>query len=213
MNEPELSTDPLTAADREALLVIAANTIARALLTGARRIPEVGELTPRLRQPGASFVTLRRDSMLLGCIGALEPYQPIGLDVAEHALAAAFDDPRVPPIESEDFEQMTVEISVLGALHELSVVDHEELAGALRMGKDGLLVVAPGHRATFLPSVWESVSDVDEFLAMLWRKAGLWPREWPTSIRVFSYEVDEFADPGPRSLTLTLPATPEPSSR
>jgi uncharacterized protein len=199
MNEAGPSTDPLTAADREALLRIAESAIARALSTGTRRLPDVDDLSPRLRQPGATFVTLRRDSMLLGCIGTLEPYQPVGIDVAEHALAAAFDDPRVPPIEADDYTAMTVEVSVLGALHELRVSNHRQLAESLRTGKDGLLVVAPGHRATFLPSVWESVSDVDEFLAMLWRKAGLWPREWPTGIRVFMYEVDEFADPGPRS--------------
>lgn len=200
MTEPEPSTDPLTSTDREALLTIAESAIARALVSGTRRLPDVDDLPARLRQPGATFVTLRRDGMLLGCIGALEPYQPVGLDVAEHALAAAFDDPRVPPIEIDDYTVMTVEVSVLGALHELRVADHQQLADSLRTEKDGLLVVAPGHRATFLPSVWESVSDVDEFLAMLWRKAGLWPREWPTGIRVFVYEVDEFADPGPRPL-------------
>jgi uncharacterized protein len=200
MTERLSSTDPLTAADRAAMLDVAQAAIGRALVTGIRRLPDVDDLPPRLRQPGATFVTLRRDGMLLGCIGALEPYQSVGLDVAEHALAAAFDDPRVPPIEAEDFVAMTIEVSVLGALHELAVHDHQELAESLRVGKDGLLVVAPGHRATFLPSVWESVTDIDEFLAMLWRKAGLWPREWPTGIRVFLYEVDEFADEGPRVL-------------
>jgi AmmeMemoRadiSam system protein A len=200
MTERMPTTDPLTAADREAMLAIASDTIGRALVTGVRRLPDVDDLTARLRQPGATFVTLRRDGMLLGCIGALEPYQPVGIDVAEHALAAAFDDPRVPPIEAEDFFAMTIEVSVLGALHEVDVVDHQQLAESLRVGKDGLLVVAPGHRATFLPSVWESVGDVDEFLAMLWRKAGLWPREWPKGIRVFLYEVDEFAAEGPRGL-------------
>jgi uncharacterized protein len=199
MIERPPATDPLTAADREDLLTIAQDTIGHALATGVRRLPDPSDLPPRLLQQGATFVTLRRDGMLLGCIGALEPYQPVGVDVAEHALAAAFDDPRVPPIESEDFVAMTIEVSVLGTLQQLAVHDHQELAEALRVGKDGLLVVAPGHRATFLPSVWESVGDVDEFLAMLWRKAGLWPREWPKGIRVFNYEVDEFAADGPRA--------------
>jgi AmmeMemoRadiSam system protein A len=199
MTERMPATDPLTAADREAMLTLARDTIGHALATGARRLPDPDDLPTRLRQPGATFVTLRRDGMLLGCIGALEPYQAVGVDVAEHALAAAFDDPRVPPIEAEDFVAMTIEVSVLGALQELAVHDHQQLTESLRVGKDGLLVVAPGHRATFLPSVWESVSDVDEFLAMLWRKAGLWPREWPKGIRVFHYEVDEFAADGPRA--------------
>ena len=209
MTVPQRTTEPLAQADRSALLDVAEVAIARALLTGTRRLPELDELPPRLRQPGASFVTLRRDGMLLGCIGALEPYQAVGVDVAEHALAAAFDDPRVPPIDGDDYEQMTVEVSVLGALQELSVGSHQQLAEWLRPGKDGLLVVAPGHRATFLPSVWESVGAVDEFLAMLWRKAGLWPGEWPVGIRVFSYEVDEFGDPGPRRLL--PPPDPNPT--
>jgi AmmeMemoRadiSam system protein A len=192
---------PLTAAEQELLLDAALAGIAEVLRT--RRRPEVDPagLPQRLREPGASFVTLRRGDRLLGCIGALEPYQPLGVDVVEHAVAAAFGDPRFPGIDVDDFEQMSVEISVLGPQVPLPATSHEALRRALRPGVDGLVVSAPGHRATFLPSVWQHVRDVDDFCALLWRKAGLAPGEWPAGIRLSTYHVQEFERPGPRMLS------------
>src|SRR5262245_38764433 len=76
---------------------IALAAIAHPLRTGERRLPDVAELPNALVAEGASFVTLERDGDLLGCIGALEPKEPLGIDVARHGLGAAFDDPRLPP--------------------------------------------------------------------------------------------------------------------
>jgi len=117
------------------------------------------------------------------------------------ALAAAFADPRFPGIGVDDFEQMDVEISVLGPLVPLDVGAHRELRDLLRPGVDGLVVAAPGHRATFLPSVWSHVRDVDDFCALLWRKAGLRPGSWPPGLALSRYRVDEFGQPGPRPFT------------
>lgn len=199
--DPALRLVPvLGASEHDALLDVAETAIAGALRTGRRRLPDVESLPDRLREPGASFVTLRRNGRLLGCIGALEPYQPLGLDVAEHALAAAFADPRFGPIGVDDFEQMTVGVSVLGPHRPLDVTGPAALREGLEPGVDGLIVASPGHRATFLPSVWGQVRDVDDFCALLWRKAGLRPGEWPPGLRLETYQVDEFERCGPRRL-------------
>lgn len=186
--------------ERSTLLDIAESAIARALRTGRRVLPDDASLPERLREIGASFVTLRRQGRLLGCIGTLEPYQAIGVDVAEHALAAAFADPRFPPIDVEDYERMSIDVSVLGPHQPLEVPDLAALRRSLRSGVDGLVVSSPGHRATFLPAVWSGVRDADDFCALLWRKAGLVPGEWPSGIRLATYEVDAFERSGPRQL-------------
>jgi hypothetical protein len=49
-----------------------------------------------LQEPGASFVTLTRQGELRGCIGTLEAHRPLGVDVRENAVAAAFRDPLMP---------------------------------------------------------------------------------------------------------------------
>jgi uncharacterized protein len=192
---------PLTEAEQGLLLDAAVAAIAEVLRERSRPAVDPAGFPQRLREPGASFVTLRREERLLGCIGALEPYQPLGVDVVEHAVAAAFADPRFPGIDVDDFEHMSVEISVLGPQVPLPAATYEGLRRAVRPGVDGLVVSSPGHRATFLPSVWQHVRDVDDFCALLWRKAGLVPGEWPAGIRLSTYRVQEFEQPGPRAFS------------
>lgn len=146
-----------------------------------------------LQAPGASFVTLRRRGQLLGCIGALQPYQPLGQDIADHAIAAAFDDPRFPPLS--DLTAVDVEISVLGPLHEFPAASYEDVVA--RLPRVGAVVEAHGRRGTFLPAVWEQLPTSEEFVAGLWRKAGLRPGTWPATL--LTYEVEEFGRPAGRS--------------
>jgi AmmeMemoRadiSam system protein A len=198
----------LNVAHRRALLDIALAAIAHTLLTGRRRLPAEAELPAWAAVPTATFVSLHRSGRLLGCMGALEPHQPLGRDVAEHALNAAFDDPRLPPVDGTDFDAMALEVSVLGPLHPLAVSRDgtagvsslRELAVTLRPGVDGLLVRSAGRRATFLPAVWRSVAGADDFLALLWRKAALPAGAWPADLQLWTYPVTACEDPGPRDL-------------
>ncbi len=177
---------------------IAVDAIRVALCDGVRTTPDLDALPAPLRDAGASFVTLERDQLLLGCVGTLEARRPLALDVAEHACAAAFDDPRMPPVTLGDFATMSVKVSVLSPLHALPVRSYDELRTALQPAIDGLVVETPRHRATFLPSVWSKVDDVDQFLDALWLKAGLRPRSWPHRISLSRYATTEYRDPGPR---------------
>ncbi len=151
-----------------------------------------------LDAPGASFVTLRDGDRLLGCIGSLEPRRALLADVVDNALGAAFRDPRLPPLTAAEFARMRVHISVLTPAVPLPATSLEDLRARLRPGTDGLVVSSGRHRATFLPSVWEQLPDPDEFLAHLWRKAGLRPDAWPAGIMIERYATFEFGDDGPR---------------
>lgn len=169
---------------REEMLDIAIDTIADALANGRLHFPT--QLPDYLQEHGCSFVTLRRDGALLGCIGSLEPYQPLGQDIAEHAYAAAFEDPRFPPLA--DLTGVHVEISVLGSLQEFPAQSYEDVVS--RLPRTGAVVEAMGRRGTFLPAVWEQLSEPKEFVASLWRKASLVPGTWPA--QVWTYDVEEF---------------------
>jgi AmmeMemoRadiSam system protein A len=160
-----------------------------------RWLPGLDELRGVLRDHGACFVTLRTDGRLQGCIGSLVAHRPLGLDVAANAAAAAFDDPRLPALTPADVPTTEVHVSILGAMHPVPAPDLRALRAGLRPGVDGLVVEAAGRRATFLPSVWAQVTDVDEFLDALWRKAGLAPGSWLDGITLQTYEVHEFAGP------------------
>jgi AmmeMemoRadiSam system protein A len=191
--------EELAAEQRGTLLAVAADAIAAVLRRRSTPVIEVERYDARLRDFGATFVTLERDASLLGCIGTLEPLRPLVADVAHNAVAAAFADPRLPPVGHDDYEVMSIEISLLSGLEEMRVSSFDALARDLRVGTDGLVVDAPRGRATYLPAVWRHFGDdVDAFLASLWQKAGLPPRAWCEQTRCSRYTAEKLVDPGPR---------------
>jgi AmmeMemoRadiSam system protein A len=115
-------------------------------------------------------------------------------DVAANAAGAAFADPRLPAVTRDDFAEMSVKVSVLGPLERLAVGSIDELRSVLHVGTDGLLIIDGRRRATFLPSVWDQAPTVDNFLALLWDKAGLRRAQWPRRLDLYRYETQEFGD-------------------
>jgi AmmeMemoRadiSam system protein B/AmmeMemoRadiSam system protein A len=126
-----------------------------------------------LRRRQASFVTLTREGALRGCIGSLQPYRPLFDDVAANARAAAFSDPRFPKLTADEFSHVDVEVSLLAVPRRLVFADHAELIAQLMPGEDGIVLECEGRRSTFLPQVWGSIPDPEQFIAQLKAKAGL----------------------------------------
>jgi AmmeMemoRadiSam system protein A len=178
---------------RQRLLTLAALGVRHA--AEARTEPAIdpaGE-PPALLHPGASFVTLKRDGRLRGCIGSLEPTRPLAQDVAANAYAAARRDPRFPVLEVHELDGLEVSVATLGRQQGLVVESRSDLIVTLRPGIDGLVVRSGSHRATFLPAVWEQLPDPESFIAALWRKAGLPPDDWPRELQLSRYQVEHFA--------------------
>jgi AmmeMemoRadiSam system protein B/AmmeMemoRadiSam system protein A len=147
-----------------------------------------------LRQMGASFITLTRDGALRGCIGSLQAARPLGGDVAENAIAAAFRDPRFPPVTAAEWPGLRVEVSFLSAPKPLRFADEADLFSQLRVGEDGIILEADGRRATFLPQVWESIPDKRLFMRELARKAGLTDDVRLGRSRVWRYRVTKWKE-------------------
>ena len=170
------------------------------LLGIARAAIEEGEGPPParswehewLRRPGASFVTLRLEGELRGCIGSVEARRLLGDDVAANARAAAYRDPRFPPVSPGEFPRLQVEVSVLSPREPLAVESEAQAMDLLRPGIDGVYLEYRDQAATFLPQVWENLPQPLEFLAELRRKAGLPPRFWHPDVRLSRYTVEKF---------------------
>ena len=145
-----------------------------------------------LCETGASFVTLKLDAELRGCIGTIDPRRALGDDVAANAFAAAYRDPRFPPVSRGERERLEIEVSVLSARKAMSVASEADAISQLRPGIDGIYLEYGHARSTFLPQVWESLPDPLEFLGELRRKAGLPARFWHPDIRLSRYAVEKF---------------------
>jgi uncharacterized protein len=183
----------LTDTDRSYLLSLARQSIEN-YINGASLPPlELSSLSPLLREQGASFVTLTYKGYLRGCVGALEPYQSLVEDVREHAIAAAFQDYRFPPVQAKEIKDIEIEISYLTRPEILKYENPTELLEILKPNIDGVVIRDGMRRATFLPQVWEKIPDTEEFLEQLCMKMGspadLWRKK---KLVVMIYQVEEF---------------------
>jgi hypothetical protein len=173
------------------LVEIAKGSIANGL--GLSSVPAKRNHLPWLLQPGASFVTLTRNGELRGCIGSLSATRPIGEDVASNARAAAFQDPRFPKLKRDEWPLCRVEVSLLSAPKPILFADEADLLSQISTSEDGLILEAEGKRATYLPQVWEVLSDKRQFLEELKKKAGLPPETRLARCKVWRYRVRRFA--------------------
>jgi AmmeMemoRadiSam system protein A len=181
--------------EKQILLMIARQSIEKAVKKEDPINIILSELPPKLREQGASFVTLTIHGRLRGCIGTLEAYQPLVLDVCEHAVAAATQDYRFPPLNLNEFDQIEIEISRLTPQQKLVYETPTDLIAGLHPQVDGVVLRDGFQRATFLPQVWEKLSDPAEFLSQLCLKMGAPANLWRSKkLEVFTYQVEEFKE-------------------
>jgi uncharacterized protein len=144
---------------------------------------------PGLYALGASFVTLVHNHQLRGCIGHLSAIQPLGIDVRENARAAAFHDPRFPPLTTAEWPDTYLKISVLDVPTYSHCPTEEDCLRQIRPFEDGVIIESGTRRATFLPQVWQELPEPQEFIAHLLRKAGLPVGVWPSDMQLGRYQV------------------------
>ncbi len=128
---------------------------------------------PQLDEPGAVFVTLKKNGDLRGCIGSIQPYRSLLDDIIENAVSAAFHDPRFNPLTKDELPDISIEISILSAPEVVEYHSVAELKQKVKRGIDGIVLSNGYHRAVFLPQVWEQLPGFDLFFEHLCKKAGL----------------------------------------
>jgi len=190
---PSSEAGTLDAESRRLLVEVAWDSIRHGLAVGRPSHPNPSDYPEPLHAWGAAFVTLHHLGALRGCVGHLEAIQPLVLDVADNAFAAAFRDTRFAPLEAWELDGLTLDVSVLTAPEPLSFQDEEDLIRQLRPGEDGLILEDGWARGTFLPAVWESLPNPRELLNELKAKAGLPRGHWSNRLRLARYRTETFS--------------------
>ncbi len=191
----KMKEDLLNLEDRKFLLKLARKSLDRGVKQLAVEKIQLDGLSTKLSENGASFVTLTKRGQLRGCIGTLEAYQPLVLDVCEHTVAAALEDYRFPPVVEDEINQIEIEISYLTAPEKLDYSDSDDLLKKLHPFIDGVVIRDGSRRATFLPQVWEHLPDPEDFLSHLCSKmnavSDLWRKK---HLDVSVYLVESFSE-------------------
>jgi AmmeMemoRadiSam system protein A len=175
----------LSAADQELLFRVARDSIQARLKGETAVLPPAA--SPILSQPRGVFVTLTLQNRLRGCIGYLEAAKPLLAAVQEMAAAAAFNDPRFPPLRQEELAGLELEISILTPMQTIKNIEE------IQVGRHGLYLEQGPYRGLLLPQVatqygWDRLT----FLKQTCVKAGLPPDAWEnpaTRISIFSADI------------------------
>ncbi len=130
-------------------------------------------ITPLLKVDTATFVTLKIQGGLRGCIGSLEPVESLYRSVHNNAVNAALRDPRFNPVQPEELPRIEVDVSVLSPIRDIPTI------ADFKIGQQGIILAKGRYRAVYLPEVaTEQGWTVEETLASLSQKAGLAPDAW-----------------------------------
>ena len=175
----------ISAADQEVLFRVARESLEAHLKGEKAALPQATSQT--LSQPSGVFVTLHRGGRLRGCIGYLEAMKPLLAAVQEMAVAAAFQDPRFPPLRQDELADLDVEISVLSPMCQIKHIEE------IQVGRDGIYLERDPCRGLLLPQVATEYGwDRTTFLKQTCVKAGLPPDAWEdpaTRIFIFSAKI------------------------
>jgi AmmeMemoRadiSam system protein B/AmmeMemoRadiSam system protein A len=183
-----------TGRDNDRLLRAAAAALRYGVRYGREPRIDPEKAPPALRNPAATFVTLKRNGRLRGCVGSVAPVQSLFADVLQNTYGAAFRDGRFPALTRDELADLRVSISVLSPFSTLPFDDEADLIRKLRPGTDGLLLKNGGKRGLFLPQVWAQLEDPADFLDHLKDKAGINRPLHPASDRASRFTVESLGD-------------------
>jgi AmmeMemoRadiSam system protein B/AmmeMemoRadiSam system protein A len=193
------SSSRLTDIEGKSLVLLARSTL---LERFGRKLPQaqLDQLNAELKagtlqKVCGTFVTLKINNQLRGCIGSLEGREPLATGVATQAINAAFHDPRFAQLTEAELDRISIEVSVLSHPEPLAYADAEELLAKLRPHVDGVTISKGFAGATFLPQVWEQLPRTEDFLSHLCLKAGLGAKAWRKGdLKVETYQVQYFEE-------------------
>jgi len=187
----------LSEAEQTLLLQVARRQLEAVLSGESPMVVDSSQVSERLNQHAACFVSLFKDDTLRGCmIDDFRPHEPLVQNVLRNVVLAATGDDRFPPVTADELEAIRIEISVLGALQELSCESSQELSEKLSPGVDGVILTTPSGQSVYLPWVWEIYPEPDVFLSRLCEKQSAPADCWQTKPlpKVELFRVSSFSE-------------------
>ena len=109
--------------------------------------PQLSVTSPMLEEKRGIFVTLKKKGQLRGCIGQILGMETLKKNLHDMTLAAAFKDPRFPPLTPAELKDVHIHISIL--TQPTPVKSYKDI----RLGIDGIIVSHGWEKGVYLPEV------------------------------------------------------------
>jgi AmmeMemoRadiSam system protein A len=164
------------------LVELARQTISQYVRSGATQEPPE-ELAEEMVQEAAAFVSLHKGGALRGCIGTLEPTRAnVAEEVIHNAISAATRDPRFPPVQTRELDDLEISVDVLTPAEPIASIDE------LDPKRYGVIVQCGWRRGVLLPDL-EGVDTAEYQVSIARRKAGIGSQE---PVQLFRFEVKRY---------------------
>jgi uncharacterized protein (TIGR00296 family) len=152
-----------------------------------------------------NYVTTTKKEYLRGCIGFPLPERPLYQGVVEAAIAAATEDPRFPPLDIQELDNILFEISILTPPERITV-SPADYGKEIEIGRDGLILQWRFGSGLLLPQVPVELKwDVEQYLANICYKAGAPPDVWlDPSSKLYKFQATVFKEVEPKGEVIRL---------
>jgi uncharacterized protein (TIGR00296 family) len=152
-----------------------------------------------------NYLTTSKQEHLRGCIGFPLPEKKLHESVIEAAIAAATQDPRFPPVDRQELENIIFEISILTPPQEIKAKP-ADYKNEIKLGRDGLILQSRFGSGLLLPQVPVELRwDIEEYLMNICYKAGAPSNSWldPTS-KLYKFQALVFKEVEPKGKIVRL---------
>jgi len=167
---------------RDAYVALAEQAV-RAYVTERRIVAPPAELPEGMRRSAGTFVSIKKQGVLRGCIGTFAPTEPtVAAELIANAIQSATSDPRFPPIVPEELDMLTISVDVLSEPEPCTAAD-------LDPKHFGVIVESGWRRGLLLPAL-PGVDSIEQQIEIASRKAGIAPGE-PVELHRFVVERHE----------------------
>src|SRR5690606_20771618 len=152
-----------------------------------------------------NYLTRMREEHLRGCIGFPLPEKMLRQSVVEAAIAAATEDPRFPPVDIQELDDLIFEVSVLTPPQEIRS-SPDEYRKEIKIGKDGLILRWRYGSGLLLPQVpVEMKWNIDQYLTNICYKAGAPADAWKDrASKLYKFQAIVFKEKEPKGQVIRL---------
>ncbi len=154
------------ASENHPLVTLAIHSVRHQLEKGDP-LPCPNPLPEEMQQQAGVFVSIKKNGLLRGCIGTIQPkYANLAEEVIQNAIKAANEDPRFPAVEIQELKELTFSVDVLTGPEKINDTT------SLDVKRYGLIVRSENKKGLLLPDL-ENIKTIDQQLKVCLRKGGI----------------------------------------
>ena len=164
------------------LVKLAIHSVEHFIETG-KALPCPDPLPDTMKQNAGTFVTIKNQDSLRGCVGTMTPkYKNLAEEIIRNAIRAANEDPRFDPVEKRELPSLTFSVDVVTPSEKINDIEEHNIK------QFGLIVRGEGKQGVLLPDL-DNIKSANQQLKVCLKKGSFKDND---TYELFRFEVKRF---------------------